>query len=199
MLGLLKLAQGPKRAARQPQDTPKTASKAPRALDGPRAPPRRPKRARRQLKRALGGRREGPKGRVSLRWVCRGGAGALEVFPGTQEGPNTAKRDAQDGLKIPRALPAGPTKTVSRDPRRLRGGPRAPPDCPGKPQDGPRGSHKAANTAQEGPLFDEFASGLPWCRCALSPSGGPWGPAKTAQQHLLFDQFAAALLRCWGV
>ena len=33
------------------------------------------------------------------------GAGSREVFPGTQESPNTARRDAQDGPQTPRAPP----------------------------------------------------------------------------------------------
>ena len=67
-----------------------------------------------------------------------------------------------------------------------------------KPQDGPRGSQEAANKAQEGPLFDQFAPGLPWCRGARSPTRGPRGPAKIAREHPSFDQFAAGLPRCWG-
>ena len=51
-----------------------------------------------------------------------------------------------------------------------------------KPTDGPRGSQEATNKAQDGPLFDEFAPGLPWCRGARSPSSGQRGPQEAAKK-----------------
>ena len=69
-----------------------------------------------------------------------------------------------------------------------------------KPKDGPRGSQEATNKARYGPLFDEFAPGLPWCRGARSPSRGSRGPQEEAKkaQEGLFDQFAPDLLWCRG-
>ena len=57
-----------------------------------------------------------------------------------------------------------------------------PETAPRKPKDGPRGSQEATNKAQDGPLFDEFAPGLPWCRGARSPSSGQRGPQEAAKK-----------------
>ena len=83
-----------------------------------------------------------------------------------QERPQTAKKrsssppeDVQDGFQGPQAA-----------------------------QERRQSAHESPTTAQEpirpseGPLFDEFAPGLPWCWGARGPSGGPRGPQEAAKK-----------------
>ena len=203
--GRLKLSQGPKRDPRQLQDAPKpkTASKAPGALDGSRAPPRRPQKTQRWLKQAPWGSREGPKGHV-VRQVCRWFAAALGRGKFSQEtpqySPKRRPRRPPDPKSAPRQSSSSPPPEDVQD--SFQAPQAAQERCltaqtrPKTAQEGPRWQPIRPS---EGPLFDEFAPGLPWCWGAWSPSGGPRrGPAKKAQERPLFDQFAAGAPRCWG-
>ena len=126
--GRLKLSQGPKRDPRQLQDAPKpkTASKAPGALDSSRAP-RRPKKTQRWLKQAPWGSREGPKGHV-VRQVCRWFAAALGRGKFSQEtpqySPKRRPRRPPDPKSAPRQSSSSPpqrtSKTASKHPRQRK-------------------------------------------------------------------------------